>query len=135
MAGGCLVFQPGLCNSLGNTVAQLLAEMGLGQGSGGSGAGQGGSGGFSAKRGYGLYGGMPGMPTMFGDDGGSGDGRSDDAAGQYSPESFAGRNPDETNSDSFNDSSAAGIGESAVPIRYRRRVGEYFRRVNEETLD
>ena len=46
-AGACLVFQPGLASGMGNTVAQLLAEMGMGDGSGGGGAGMSG-GGYSA---------------------------------------------------------------------------------------
>lgn len=51
-AGACLVFQPGLGSCLGNTIAQLLAEMGMMPGSGsGFGPGQGAGGGFSALRG------------------------------------------------------------------------------------
>ena len=68
-AGNRLTFHPSLCNSLGNSVAQLLAAMG-GQGSGGGGFGMSGFGMGGAEGSIGLYG---GLPAMFGRDGERGD--------------------------------------------------------------
>ncbi len=133
-AGGCLVFRPSLGQCIGNSVAQLLAEMGLGFGSGsGSGFGSGSGNGFSARRGMmqnmGLYGSMPGLTGQEGGPfGRSGDGRerertaafggaSDDAASLLGVPGMG---------------QAGGAAEAAVPLRYRKRVGQYFRRVAEE---
>ena len=127
---GCLAFNPSLSQCLGNSMAQLLADMGLGMGSGpGSSFGMGPSG-YSAMRGgnMGLYGSLPGM----GDSRDSRDGqRGADSAGPAGAQTAA--NPDETSRD---DAGAgpeeAGTGEAAVPVQYRRRVGQYFQRIAEE---
>lgn len=132
---GCLVFQPSLSSCLGNTIAQLLGEMGLGTGMGGSGMGSGGMGGYSARRGgFGLYGGMPGMvgggDNPYGDSNSNGgDSGNDFVTGAMS----GGQNPDaSTRLGSQDAAAAAGIGEGAIPVRYRRRVGQYFQRIAEE---
>jgi hypothetical protein len=97
--------------------------------------GSGGSGGFSARRStlqnMGLYGGMPALL------GGAGDGRprdrSGDAAGSSSP---GGDNPDrESMSDLPTLGESTGVGQDTVPLQYRKRVGEYFRRITREWND
>jgi len=127
---GCLAFNPSLSQCLGNSTAQLLADMGLGMGSGpGSGFGMGPSG-YSAMRGgnMGLYGSLPGM----GDARDSREGRS--GANPASPAGAqTAANPDETSRDDAGaEPEEAGTGEAAVPVQYRRRVGQYFQRIAEE---
>lgn len=134
-AGNCLIFQPGLSEGLGNTVAQLLSEMGLGSGVGGGiGGGVGGVGGYSSRRGgFGLYGGLPGMGGDPGGEYGSGSGPQQERPGGPVRQLGVGANPDEAAwLDSPEWAGAAGIGEADVPVRYRRRVGQYFRRIVEE---
>jgi uncharacterized coiled-coil protein SlyX len=116
---GCLVFQPTLASGLGNTIAQLLADMGQG--------GSGGSGGYGV---YGLYGQMGGMfgAGTFGD--------ATQGLGLLGPP--RGRRDSQGNPDRDSaDSAAAGggataAGDAAVPSRYRQRVGRYFQRLAEE---
>ena len=133
-AGGkCLVFQPGLGNCMGNTIGQMLAEMGLGQGQGAGGMGSG-MGGYSAQRGgFGLYGGMSGFGEALGA-GRMGQGMYDDSRPRFAA---GGNNPDRSPSTvrSEPNGEAGGAGEAGVPIRYRRRVGEYFQRVADEVDD
>jgi hypothetical protein len=123
--GNCmkLKFQPKLCNSMGNTIAQMLAGMGMSSGNGGSG--------MSGNGNMGLYG---GLPATFGQMGGQGHGpRSKGQRGVGSPR---GDNPDEAKRDElFAPGEATGASEGAVPVRYRRQVGDYFERVAEETGD
>ena len=126
--GECaLGFQPVLQNVLGNTVAQLLAEMG---GMGGMGPGQG----MGRSSNVGLYGGMEGLN-------GSGEGRFQEAragSGQDDqrrrPPAGRRHNPDvAAPGDAASTGAAAGSGQGAVPIRYRRQVGQYFQRLAEES--
>jgi hypothetical protein len=134
-AGECLIFQPTLSKGLGNTVPQLLAGMGLGGGVGGAGAGMAGSGGYSARRGgFGLYGGLPGMGAWGGPLGESRD-ANDTRKGK--PAFYENRrNADEVSTfDSANVEGAGGVSPADVPLRYRRRVGQYFQRINEELPD
>jgi hypothetical protein len=132
-AGDCLVFRPGMGQCMGNTVAQLLTEMGMGMGTGsGSGFGAGGGSGFSARRGamrnVGLYGGMPGRTGTGGDQfGQSGEGRDERGGGS----SEGSRTETSFLSDIPGLGESAGVGQAAVPLRYRKRVGQYFRRVAE----
>jgi hypothetical protein len=133
-AGNRLTFHPSLCNSLGNSVAQLLAAMGgQGSNSGGGGFGMSGFGMGGAEGSIGLYG---GLPAMFGRDGERGDAQEVRAAsgagqGRGSPH---GENPDEAGADEkFAPGAAAGASEGSVPPRYRRQVGQYFQRIAEET--
>ncbi|HLA85027.1 MAG TPA: hypothetical protein VJL29_09545, partial [Thermoguttaceae bacterium] len=132
-AGNCLKFQPSLSSGLGNSIPQLMAMMGMGNGASG-GMGMGG-GGFSAQRGgYGMYGGLPGMGQAFGNQGRDRrDARSRRGGGRFSS---GGRQSDnETLVDEAGRDEASGIGQGAVPAGSRRRVGQYFQRVNEETGD
>jgi hypothetical protein len=131
----CLVFQPTLLRGLGQTVEQLLAEMGLpgGGGLGGFGLGAG-QGGYSARRGgnVGLYGSLPGM-----DSGGQGEGQFGEGAGKGegsgSGQTRGGSNPDaRTGLDQPSDPRTAGGADAAVPLEYRRRVSQYFQRIAEE---
>jgi hypothetical protein len=134
-AGACLVFQPTLANCLGNTVEQLLAEMGLGGGGkGGMGMGSGGTGGYSSRRGgFGLYGGMPGMTGALGGDYGASGNPDQNPPGGLVRELPGGANPDEAVWPELSaGAGAGGLGEADVPVRYRRRVGEYFRRIIDE---
>jgi hypothetical protein len=114
---------------LNNTASQLLAEMGMGRG--GSGMGSGGSG-YSARRGpgrTGLYGSIPGITT------GAAAGAGQDTAFQDVPGAHdrTSANPDEaTWIDAPGEQRAGGGGEGAIPVRYRQRVGQYFRRIAEE---
>jgi hypothetical protein len=127
----CLAFQPTLSQCLGDTVAQMLAEAGLGSGKEG-GFGQGNGSGYSARRGgssnVGLYGGMPGRSQQPGGSGGQG------KAGQEGTGQFGSRN--QTNDPSLQEASATGgafgAAQGSAPLRYRQRVGQYIQRVNEE---
>ena len=124
--GTRLVFRPSLCNSMGNTIQQLLSA-GFGSGSG-SGNGFG-AGGFGS---IGLFGGLPemyGLEKM-------GQGR--DSKLMFSRQGHAsapsGANPDATPDDkAAAPPRSGGLGDGSVPLRYRRKVGEYFQRVEEET--
>jgi hypothetical protein len=126
-ASGALRFQPGLCAGLGNTVAQLMAGMGMGQGSGeGTGMGMGGYGSV------GLYGGSP--ETYGAGDRGAADSQFADSAGRLRRGAArGGDNPDARAGEGAVSGQAAGASEGSVPARYRRQVGQYFRRVAEET--
>lgn len=125
----CLRFQPGLSSALGNTVEQLLADMGLGQSMNGQGAGQ--AGGSSARGNsmdnIGLYGRQP----FFGGTerrGASGPrGASGGNAGSGSgPPGLAGK----VGTGQLPGPEAASQG--AIPARYRQRVNQYFQRLAEE---
>ena len=128
---GCLAFQPMLCNVLGNSVAQLLADMGgMGNmGGGGQGMGMG-----SGSSNVGLYGGLEGL-------GGWGEGRfheGQSASGQGGAGQGAagrpGRNPDVPGPDDATAAgAAAGSSQGTIPIRYRRQVGQYMQRLAEES--
>jgi hypothetical protein len=116
-AGKGLRFQPTLCKGLGNTVIQLLAGMGVGSGAG-SGFGP-----------MGLYGGLPVDVGNPGEAFGGGEGNVRSAQGSPINDS-----PDQVNpGELFAPGAASGASEGAVPVRYRRPVGDYFRRVAEET--
>jgi hypothetical protein len=122
-AGDGLRFQPILCSGLGDTIPQLLAQMGMGTGNGGM------------MGGYGMIGLYGGLPDMFGNAGEFGDaqgGEANRASGRRGQPQ--GENPDEAKrAEMFAPGAAAGASEGAVPIRYRRQVGQYFQRIIEET--
>ncbi len=130
-----LAFRPGLGGSLGNTIPQMLEAMGLSPNWGsGSGMGGGGAGGFSAMRGgfqsMGLYGMLPGMGRAYSAGRGAHGRGSEPGFGGAGRE---GANPDQRGWDGpATPADASGMGEAAAPLRYRRRVGEYFRRLAEE---
>ncbi len=123
MAVGVLGFQPGLCDTLGNTIGQLLGEMG-----GMGGMGMGGMGYF------GLYGSLDAL---------GGQGRGGDAENKNADASpsdhFASRGKLNNNPDAVPEGeegisgAAAGSGEGAMPLRYRRQIGQYFQRLIEES--
>lgn len=116
-----LMFQPRLCEGLGNTIPQMLSGIGMGD--------NGMMGGYSMM---GLYG---GLPEMFGKDGQSGelrDGRAMQGTGHGGQPH--GENPDQSKpGELFAPGAAGGAAEGNVPIRYRRQVGQYFERITEET--
>jgi hypothetical protein len=121
-AGNCmkLRFQPKICNSMGNTMAQLLAGM-----SGGGGDGSG----MNGRGETGLYGGLPPSMARMGESGRGPSSRHRRGVSQPS-----GANPDDGNPrDVLVPGAAAGAAEGSVPVRYRRQVGDYFQRVAEET--
>jgi hypothetical protein len=126
MAGMCLKFSPALAESLGNTIEQLLGEMGLKPGGQG-----GGPGGYSTRRStldnVGLYGQLPGLDQMAGRTGP----RSGPAAeGSGSASSSDPGQPGEITLPSQSRASAGAKVE--VPPGYRSRVGAYFQRIAEE---
>jgi hypothetical protein len=114
-------FQPKICSSMGNSIAQLLAGMGMGDGGDGSG--------MSGEGMTGLYG---GLPVRLGQLGAMGHGPpTRTRRGVGAPH---GDNPDEANpGELFAPGAATGASEGSVPMRYRRQVGDYFERVSEET--
>jgi len=126
-AGLCLKFAPGLEAGLGNTVEQLLAEMGLSPG--GSTMGQSG---YSTRRNSldntGLFGRLPGMDQAPGQTGRKA------SAGEGSGVSSKMVTSETTSTDDHGEKvSAGGAAGVTVPPRYRRRVGAYFQRVAEES--
>jgi hypothetical protein len=125
---GAIVFQPTLAQCMGNTLAQLLAAMGLGSGSG--------FGGVGGRGAYGLYGQMAGLSGM-----GMGPlGRRQNGPAGRGPSSggsaAGGENPDARWPSDASAAGAATAGSDAfVPVRYRRSVGQYFQRLSEELGD
>jgi hypothetical protein len=126
------VFQPTLNKCLANTVDQLLAEMGFGDGVGGAGFGIGAAG-YSARRGgnVGLYGSLPGIAQSYASGSGSGD-----RLARESGSGQGGANPDSAAAEITipKPSGAGGAGDATVPPQYRRRVGQYFERLAEESV-
>ncbi|NQU21751.1 MAG: hypothetical protein HQ567_10745 [Candidatus Nealsonbacteria bacterium] len=131
-AGNCLIFQPGLSKGLGNSIAQILAQMGMTPGSGagmGSGYGMGGN---SAQRGgMGLYGGLPGMAGNYGE-GREQDGSQDNAPSRFNAGGSNPQRPAMVDAAAEGRSGGGGGGHDAVPARYLPRVDEYRRRISEE---
>jgi hypothetical protein len=130
---GALRFRPRLGACLGNSIAQMLADAGLPQDGSGPGSAMGSGDGFSARQSnlnnVGLYGTRPSLVssprqgTGRSSAGGAprGSGRPS-AAGRLSDLLTApgGRQP-------------AGQAQAPIPLRYRRRVADYFQRVADET--
>ncbi len=122
----CLRFQPKLVRGLGQTVEQLLADMGL------SGNGQG-AGGYSTQRNslenLGLYGNLPALESAkdsrsaHGSRSAQARGTSARGADTNRPDGTTGTTPTE----------AQGASDATVPLSYRRRVAEYFQRIADET--
>jgi hypothetical protein len=124
---GVLVFQPKLAQYLGNTVAQLLAEMGFGLGGGMSAMG-----GMGTK---GLYGNTAGMSGSGSGEFGEPSSRSDER-GEREGGGVGGGNPDLFGPDETAVEGTATAGsEAGVPLRYRRAVRQYFQRLSEELGD
>ena len=120
----CLRFSPSLSAGLGNTIEQLLGEMGFGNG-------QGNGNGYSARSNslanMGLYGSMP--TSLSGDRGGSSRSASPRGSGARGRSDRA----EATSAEAASKSSAAGAADASVPPSYRRRVAEYFQRIADET--
>ena len=133
-ASGALGFQPGMGNSMNNTLSQLLRDMGFGPGGTGSGGMAGAGQGIGAQRGgpnVGLYGMLPGMAAFFDAQGGRNDG------GQNLPgmgnASQDGMGFDTTSGyETTAEGTVSGTGEGVVPLRYRQAVGQYFQRIIDE---
>lgn len=130
-AGNCLVFQPKLAAGLGNSVDQLLQAEGLSRGANGPG---GAGGGYMARRStlrnVGLYGGLTRAAQASKSGGGKADrGVATDGRGDPNdpgtPMGVAGGRAART----------GGEADAVMPPAYRRRVGDYFRRVADEIGD
>ena len=122
---GALVFQPKLCQCLGNTVAQLLAEMGIGASSGMGGMGT-----------MGLYGNTAGMSGFGSGEFGEPTSGSDAGGEEQGANASGGRNPDVfAPGEAAADGTATSASEAGVPLRYRRAVRQYFQRLSEELGD
>lgn len=123
------IFKPGGgMPRLGNTARQLMQMFGRGGGKGGQG---GGGNGFSQRsntsRNVGLYGANPVQSARSG----RGDQRKDGVAGSgQGGRSEAGANPGEALSTSAGTSNTSNF---EVPTQYKSKVGEYFRRIVEES--
>jgi hypothetical protein len=130
--GEKLKFAPGLGSRMGDTLQQLLGEMGLGDGSGQNGGGSGS--GYSMRRGrkpsVGLYGQFRGAPEARGGNG-RGKEQAPGAGGS------GGVNPDQMHTlmDPQQTMESGGAGDPAIPLSYRKRVGQYFQRLAEELGD
>lgn len=128
----CLRFKPGLCDGLGDTVGQLLSDMGLMPGSK-PGQGLGNAGGYSVRRNslnnVGLYGGQPRVEQA----GNSGQARDRRVGGPGNPRKGGPDGDQPSTIEAAARRSAAGAADTAVPTPYRRRVAEYFQRIADET--
>ncbi|MFN0055046.1 MAG: hypothetical protein ACKV0T_22975, partial [Planctomycetales bacterium] len=135
--GACdsLKFNPGE-GGMGETLSQLLANAGFKPGMGGQKPGQtgeGAGGGFSARtsamNNMGLYGNLPtkGNPQSSKSGGGK---QGPTIGGSFRTDADR---PAASRLDPHGMLKAAGASESAVPVRYRRRVEQYFQRIAEET--
>jgi hypothetical protein len=119
-----LRFQPKLAAGLGDTVNELLS-MSTGSGASGSGSG------YTAMRStlmnVGLYGAIPMIAHESSGGGGQAD-RGIASRDQGSPD--GNNNPDA--SSNTGQLRATGAGEASVPPQYKKSVGEYFQRVDDE---
>ncbi len=125
-AQACLKFQPTLSAGLGNTIEQMLQSMSLSTGTAGHGVG-----GYSAARNslanVGLYGTIPTRASESGSGNGQADRGTSSRAGGDLPDAT---NPDNTGAAGAQH--ASGQGDAPVPQAYKKRVGDYFRRVADE---
>jgi hypothetical protein len=126
-AGQCLVFDPKLAGGIGNTVEQLLDAEGLATGRGAGGGGGGYMARRSTLRNVGIYGDMARIAKASK----AGGGRSDQGI------STDGRGPRDDRGNPLGVTAtakgrAAGEADAAVPVQYKRRVGDYFHRVADE---
>lgn len=134
----CRKFQPSLGDCMSQTINQLLAEAGLKPKSGmGNGMGTGAGGGYSARRStkqnVGLYGNTPFMDQASAQSGSSSD--QTQAASSRSNGQSISQEQDQSAFDSSGTFKASGVGESVVPLKYRRKVGRYFQRIADEVGD
>lgn len=123
---GKLVFQPGLADGLGNTIDQLLGAEGLSRGGGG-----GGGGGQTARRSTLRNVGMYGELARAARESRGGGGRSDKGVAGDGRGGMTDRgNPGDIGVGGKGTST--GESDATVPAAYKRRVGDYFRRVADE---
>ena len=123
---------PGRGDGMCKTLGQLLADAGFGGNpgsSGGFGAGGGSSSRMSAAKNVGLYGGVPQASSQASRQGGRSD-QTTAAQGRARERQVGGAG--DGSFDSSETLEAAGSGEAAVPLRYRRKVGRYFQRIADE---
>ncbi len=123
----CLAFKPSLSACMNASAAQLLADAGLNSGDN-MGAGSGYSAARSSLQNVGLYGAMTAMTQQARSGSGK---RSATSAGSAA---WGGRGGDSIGlaAPVHTGVRAGGAGEAAVPLPYRRRVGEYFQRIADE---
>jgi hypothetical protein len=125
-AGVCLRFQPELSAGLGNSIDEMLSMS--------SGMGMGGSGGYFARRNslmnVGLYGSIP----LLSSESRGGGGHADHGIASRDEGAPNGHeNPDSTGGQSR--LRATGAGAESVPPQYKKQVGEYFQRVDDELAE
>lgn len=126
-ANVALRFKPALGKSLGETISQLLGEMGLNPG--GTGGGRNGSSMTrSSLDNIGIYGQLPGMEPLAG---GSGSANAPTRASGGQGTTGALLPPSKPTSELQH--SQGTTTNVAVPVLYRQRVAEYFQRIAEET--
>jgi len=123
-SGVCLRFQPALSAGLGDSISEMLSmSSGLGMG--------GGVGGYLARRNslmnVGLYGSIP----LLSAESHGGGGHADHGIASRDDGSPDGKeNPDRAGGQGL--LRASGAGATAVPPQYKKQVGEYFQRVDDE---
>jgi len=124
-ASNCLKFSPSVSECLGNSLSQLLASSGFDEGSGS---------GYSARansmQNVGLYGALPTQqPGLRGE-------RSDRNAGASATQRPGDGSPFDAAAVRAGSSlRAAGNQSASVPLRYRKRVADYFQRITDELGD
>jgi hypothetical protein len=125
-------FRPGMGNCMRNTIPSLLPGMGSGSGSGiGSGSGNSSQNGFGQN--IGLYGGFPGMEQLLAP---TGSGQRRTAADQGKEAGLGGSNPNQDqNYNTTVEGTIGGAGRGAIPLQYRRQIGQYFERITEEVKE
>ena len=131
--GQCLKFQPGLGQCLSDSLEQLLQDAGMGQGQ--TGMGMGGGGGFSTSRSTMQNVGLYGQDPLVDQESRAGQGESEDANDVAAGGMHRNRNNRGQEGSAFRSTgaqSASGAGDAVVPLRYRHKVGEYFRRIADE---
>jgi hypothetical protein len=121
----CLRFRPGLAQGLGDTIAQMLADMGLSPGQG--------QGGYSARRSTMENVGLYGAPPSEVDAANAGAGRSDRMGQRGASQGGGSDAARPSRAGGSGPTQAAGAAEASVPLSYRRRVAEYFQRIADET--
>lgn len=127
-ADDALQFNPQLQDNLGQTMAQMLSEMGFGDGKPGAGSGEGAGRGMSSTENIGLYGGQPEMIAARSTAGSD----SDPINVVLAP----GEGSDTVNSASSQTTEDSAVSASAdvyVPLQFRERIGLYRERILQES--
>ena len=129
-------FNPSLSACMSQTLDQLLADAGMkpGMGNGfGQGAGSGYSSQQSSMQNVGLFGSQP----LIDQSASARSGNSQDAQdAEGSGSAYRNQNQEDLTTFGISDGSrATGLGETVVPLPYRRKVGRYFQRLADEVGD